>query len=105
MGRARPRRRVHPSRWDTAPMAVGEAVGAGVPTLVAEYPLGRLLADEGAAVLCERTPNAIAGGIARLLSEDGASVGAAGSALATGRLSWDSVARSWLEQLQRLVEG
>jgi glycosyltransferase involved in cell wall biosynthesis len=96
---------VHPSRWDTAPMAVGEAVGAGVPTLVADYPLGRLLATEGAAVMCDRTPNAIAGGIARLLSEDGASVGAAGTALATGRLSWDSVARSWLEQVQRLVEG
>jgi glycosyltransferase involved in cell wall biosynthesis len=96
---------VHPSRRDTAPMAVGEAVGVGVPTLVADYPLGRLLASEGAAVMCERSPKAIAGGIARLLSDDGAAVGAAGTALATGRLSWDTVARSWLRQVEGLLEA
>ena len=96
---------VHPSRRDTAPMAVGEAVGAGVPTLVADYPLGRLLATERAAVLCDRTPRGIADGIARVLSEEGGALGAAGAELASGRLSWDSVARSWLEQVERLLGG
>jgi glycosyltransferase involved in cell wall biosynthesis len=94
---------LHPSRRDTAPMAVGEAVGAGVPTLVADYPLGRLLAGEGAALMCDRSVRGIADGISRLLSEDGARLGTAGASLALGRLSWDAVARSWLEQVERLL--
>ncbi len=96
---------VHPSRRDTSPMAVGEAVGAGVPTLVADYPLGRLLASEGAAVMCERSPGGIAAGITRVRSEEGAEVARIGSAMANGRLSWDAVARSWLEQVERLMEA
>jgi glycosyltransferase involved in cell wall biosynthesis len=96
---------VHPSRRDTAPMAVGEAVGAGVPTLVTDYPLGRLLASADAAVMCDRTPRGIAEGIARLVSEEGARSSVAGVELAAGRLSWDSVARSWLEQVERLLGG
>jgi glycosyltransferase involved in cell wall biosynthesis len=96
---------VHPSRRDTSPMAVGEAVGAGVPTLVADYPLGRLLASEGAAVMCERSPGGIAAGITRVRSEKGAEVARIGSAMANGRLSWDAVARSWLEQMRRVMEG
>jgi hypothetical protein len=59
-------------------LVVAEAVGAGVPTLVTDYPWGRLLASKGAAVMCERSPQAIAIGIERLLSEEGARIARAG---------------------------
>lgn len=94
---------VYPSRLDAWPMAVSEAVGAGVPTLVADYPLGRLLDEEGAAVLCERSPEGVARGIQRLLSDEGRQAALRGRALATGRLSWDAMADSWLEQVSRLL--
>ena len=96
---------VYPSRWDTSPMAVAEAVGAGVPTLVADYPLGRLLASMGAALMCERSPEGIAKGIERLLSEEGAQVAHTGTAAAREILSWDTVARSWCEQAERLMQA
>ena len=95
---------VYPSRWDTSPMAVAEAVGAGVPTLVADFPLGRTLAAEGAALMCERSPEGVAAGIERLLSSEGVEAGSRGVAVAAGRLSWDSVARSWLEQVSLLMD-
>jgi len=95
---------VYPSRWDAWPMAVSEAVGAGVPTLVADYPLGRLLAEEGGAVLCERTPESVARGIERLLSEEGLEASRRGRALATGRLSWDTLATVWIEEVSRLLQ-
>jgi glycosyltransferase involved in cell wall biosynthesis len=96
---------VHPSRWDTSPMAVGEAVAAGVPTLVTDYPLGRLLASKGAALMCERSPQAIANGIERLLSEEGAQIGRAAVAVAAESLSWDKVAGSWREQVEELMRA
>jgi glycosyltransferase involved in cell wall biosynthesis len=96
---------VHPSRWDTSPMSVAEAVGAGVPTLVTDYPFGRLLASKGAAVMCERSPQGIAIGIERLLSEEGARIGRTGTTVATESLSWDNVARSWREQVERLMRA
>jgi glycosyltransferase involved in cell wall biosynthesis len=95
---------VYPSRLDAWPMSVSEAIGAGVPTLVADYPLGRLLADEGAAVLCDRSPEGVARGIERLLSDQGRQVAQRGRALATGRLSWDVLADSWVQQVSRLME-
>ena len=94
---------VYPSRRDAWSMAVTEAMGAGVPTLVADYPLGRLLAEEGAALLCDRTPEGVALGIERLLSEEGREAARRGASLATGRLSWDALASSWLEQVSRLL--
>jgi glycosyltransferase involved in cell wall biosynthesis len=95
---------VYPSRWDAWPMAVSEAIGAGVPTLVADYPLGRLLAEERAAVLCERSPEGVALGIRRLLSDEGRRAAARGPMLATGRLSWAALASSWLQQVSLLRE-
>ena len=96
---------VYPSRRDTSSMAVAEAIGAGIPTLVADYPLGRLLASKGAALLCERSPEGIATGIKRLLSEEGASVGDAAASLAAESLSWDAVATSWRGQMEPLMEA
>jgi glycosyltransferase involved in cell wall biosynthesis len=95
---------VYPSRWDAWPMAVSEAVGAGVPTLVADYPLGRLLAEERAAVLCERSPDGIARGIQRLLSEEGAEASRRGRDLASGRLSWDTLATAWIDEVSRMLQ-
>jgi glycosyltransferase involved in cell wall biosynthesis len=94
---------VFPSRWEASPMAVAEAVGAGVPTLVTDYPLGRLLASKGAAMMCERSPQAIANGIERLLSEEGMRIGRTGTTVAAKSLSWDKVARSWREQVEGLM--
>jgi glycosyltransferase involved in cell wall biosynthesis len=95
---------VYPSRWDASPMAVAEAIGAGVPTLVADYPLGRLLASEGAALLCERTPAGIAEGIRVLLSSEGAKFAEHAERVARDRLSWDALASTWADQLRGLLE-
>lgn len=95
---------VYPSRWDASPMAVAEAIGAGVPTLVADYPLGRYLASEGAALLCERTPAGIAEGIRVLLSSQGAKLSEGAERVARDRLSWEAVADAWLGQVKRLLE-
>jgi glycosyltransferase involved in cell wall biosynthesis len=94
---------VYPSRWDASPMAVAEAIGVGIPTLVADYPLGRLLASEGAALLCERSPRRIADGIQGLLSEEAAALSARAEEVARGRLSWGEVATSWITQVDRLL--
>jgi glycosyltransferase involved in cell wall biosynthesis len=94
---------VYPSRWDASPMAVAEAIGVGVPTLVADYPLGRLLASEGAALLCERSPQGIADGIQGLLSGKAAALSAGADEVARRRLSWGEVATSWITQVDRLL--
>jgi len=96
---------VFPSRWEAFSMVAAEAVRAGVPTLVTDYPLGRLLASKGAAVMCERSPQAVAIGIERLLSEEGARIGRRGRVIAAENLSWDRVARSWREQVEGLMRA
>jgi glycosyltransferase involved in cell wall biosynthesis len=95
---------VYPSRWDASPMAVAEAIGAGVPTLVADYPLGRFLASQGAALLCERTPTGIAEGIRALLSSEGAELSEGAGRVARDHLSWQTVADSWVTQVKSLLE-
>jgi glycosyltransferase involved in cell wall biosynthesis len=94
---------VYPSRWDASPMAVAEAIGVGVPTLVADYPLGRFLASKGAALLCKRTPTGIADGIRLLLSNEGARLSERADRVAQGPLSWEAVASAWVEQLEGLL--
>ena len=41
---------VYPSRWEAFGNSTVEAVAAGVPTLATPYPLGRFLAERGAAL-------------------------------------------------------
>ena len=53
----------YPSRVDAWPIAVTEAVGAGVPTLVADYPLGRLLEPEEIAHVCLFLCSELAGAV------------------------------------------
>lgn len=93
---------VYPSRWDACPVAVIESVSLGVPTLVANYPLGRFLASRGAAVAVELSPPDVARGIEDLLGE-GARYGTKGAEVAREELAWPSVARSWLSQVERLL--
>ena len=93
---------VYPSRWDACPVAVIESVSLGVPTLVANYPLGRFLAKRDAAVAVELTPQDVARGIEALL-EGGARFGTRGAEVARKELAWPRVAQSWLTQVEMLL--
>ncbi|MGH9195381.1 MAG: glycosyltransferase [Acidimicrobiia bacterium] len=93
---------VYPSRWDACPVSVTEALAVGIPTLVTPYPLGRLIASRGGAVLAEASADSIAQGIRRLLSPEGARIGRRGQQLAD-ELSWNTAVDSWLEQVSALM--
>jgi glycosyltransferase involved in cell wall biosynthesis len=94
---------VYPSRWDACPNSVLEAVSIGLPTLVTPYPLGRYLAVREGALLAEPTPGSLADGLRRLVAPDASEAGRMGSQLVAEELSWDRVARSWLEQVEALL--
>lgn len=96
---------IYPSRWDACPVAVGEAVTAGVPTLVTDFPLARLLTSQGAAFGAAPEPKDLAKGIGRLLSDQAAEVGKRGPAVASRVLNWDAAAQSWVEQLEALLKA
>ena len=93
---------VYPSRWDACPVAVAESASLGVPTLVADYPLGRFLGAKGAAVVADLTPEDVARGITRVL-EEGTKFGARAAEIARAELAWPSVAQSWLDQVEDLL--
>src|SRR3990170_3151991 len=94
---------IFPSRWDACPVAVAEAAAVGVPTLVTRYPLANFLASRGAAMQVDPDASSIADGIPRLLSPDAPVVGKKAAEIARRHLSWDAVARSWLEQLHDIL--
>ena len=102
---ARARGMVLTSRWEAAPVGLAEAASIGLPALVTDYPMGRWMAGEGAAVLADRDPAGIARGLHELSSSDAAEVGGRARALAESSMSWSAVARSWLEQVRRLDLG
>lgn len=102
---ARARGCVYPSRWDACPVAVMEAAAAGVPTVVARYPLGTFLAGRSAAYQVDPEPRAIAAGIASVLGPAAGRVGATAADVARRHLSWDAVASSWLDQLGSVLAG
>lgn len=89
---------VYPSRWDACPNSVLEAASTGVPTLVTPYPLGCYLGARRAAVLSECRPQAMAEGLRRLRAPDSAAMGVRAAEIARTELTWDQVARSWLDQ-------
>ncbi len=93
----------YPSRWDACPIAPAEAVSVGVPTLVTDFPMGRLFSDEGAAIVAGRSPRELAEGIQRVLSDPGKEVARRGPSVVARLLNWDVLARSWLEQLENLM--
>jgi hypothetical protein len=84
---------------------VAEAVGAGVQTLVTDYPLGRLLACKGAAVMCEGSPRRLRSGSSDCSPKRGRGSGAPGGVVAAENLSWDRVAGSCREQVHGLIRA
>ncbi len=67
------------------------------------YPLGRFLAAQGGALLAELTPPALAEGLRRLRVPEAIETGKKGAEIVRETLSWDVVARSWLEQVEALM--
>lgn len=94
---------VYPSRWDACPNSVLEAVAMGIPTLGGDFPLARVLAAHGGAVQADVTPRALAGALSAVLRSDAAELGEKGARFVAERLTWDEVARTWLEQASPLV--
>lgn len=94
---------VYPSRWEAFGNAVAEAAAVGVPSVVTPYPLGRYLAERGAAILTEANALALAGALARLGTPEAAEAGRRARAIVRKELSWPRVARSWLEQVEALL--
>jgi len=95
---------VHPSRWEGSPMAVAEAISIGTPTMVAGYPMGRFMASRGGAILVDLTPHSVRDGIKRLLSDEAKERGARGLEVARRDLSWDTLARSWVKQVEKVLD-
>jgi glycosyltransferase involved in cell wall biosynthesis len=94
---------VYPSRWEAFGNSPAEAVAMGVPTVMTPYPLARVLAERGGAFLATATRESLAGALRRATSAEGARVGAAGARVIRAEFSWREVARSWLEQLERVL--
>lgn len=94
---------VYPSRWEAFGNAPAEAAALGVPTLVTPYPLGRYLAERGAAILAEPTPECLAMGLSVFSSDTVADIGARGAHLVREAFGWETVAASWLRQVQPLL--
>ena len=82
---------------------MAEAISIGTPTLVAGYPMGRFLASRGGAILVDLTPPGVKEGIERLLSDEARELGARGFEVARQELSWDAVAQSWMEQVEKVL--
>lgn len=93
---------VLPSRWEASPMSLAEAAALGLPALVTDFPMGRLLAEAGAAIEVDRTPAAVASGLLALTGSTSAAVGRRARVFAEEHLSWEAVARSWLDQIEAL---
>lgn len=93
----------YPSRWEACPMAILEATSAGVPALVTGYPLGRLLAANGAALLAESTAEGLAAGLRELRSPAARDTGDRAPSVVQRLFDWDAAARSWLDQAARLL--
>ena len=91
---------VYPSRWEAFGNSAAEAAALGVPTLVTPYPLGRHLAERGAAIMAAPTPEALADGLRALVGPDAPAVGDRAAACVRKAFTWDAVAASWLAGLE-----
>jgi glycosyltransferase involved in cell wall biosynthesis len=95
---------VYPSRWEACGNSVLEAASSGVPTLATMYPLGKWLARRGGAYLVETSSEGLGEGLKALANDPAASeVGKKGAAAVREELSWEAVARSWLQQVEAIL--
>jgi glycosyltransferase involved in cell wall biosynthesis len=91
---------VYPSRWEGFGNAPAEAAALGVPVLVTDYPMGRHLADVGAALRCEPTVRSLADGVAALA--DGIpGIGGRGEKVRSA-FDWKAVAGVWVSPTAEL---
>ena len=93
----------YPSRWEAFGMAVLEAVSTGVPTLVTDYPLGRLVASAGAALIADGTPDGIAAGLRELRSPAALEIARRAPSEVRRLFDWDATARSWIDQATAIL--
>ncbi len=94
---------VYPSRWEAFGNSVMEAACLGIPSVVTPYPLGCYLSRRSAAILSEATPQSLAEALVRVQSPESAILGARAREIARTDFDWDTVARSWLRQVQQLL--
>ncbi len=93
----------YPSRWEAFGNAVAEAAALGVPILATPYPLGRHLAEHGAAILAEARPEALAEGIREIHRPEAAETGRRAADLARCEITWERAADSWLAQVREIL--
>jgi glycosyltransferase involved in cell wall biosynthesis len=94
---------VYPSRWEGFGNSVAEAVSVGVPTLVTPYPFGKYLHERGGAILADNSPESLAAGLCRLRSPQAHEIASRGAEIVRNEITWDKVARSWLDQVKRIL--
>jgi glycosyltransferase involved in cell wall biosynthesis len=94
---------VYPSRWDACPNALLEAAAMGIPTVATPYPLGVYLASRDGAFLADPTADGLADALQQLGSERADEVGRMAAKVVGDELPWETVARSWLRQVEAVL--
>jgi glycosyltransferase involved in cell wall biosynthesis len=94
---------VYPSRGEAFGNSVAVAAALGVPVLTTSYPLGTYLHERSAGVAAAADAHALAAGLERVLSPEAAELGRRARHLVSEELSWEVVARSWMEQVEALL--
>ena len=95
---------VYPSRWEGFGIALAEAASIGCPALVTPYPFGRFLAERDGAFLAPSDAPGLAAGILEVsTSTRTGEVGRTAARVVRDEMSWGDVARSWLDQVERLA--
>ena len=94
---------LYPSRWEGSPFSVVEAVSIGTPTLVTPFELGRFLASHGAVILTQANVASLSEGLTQLMDPDSVKVGMRGAEVVREQLSWDTLAHSWVNQIEPIL--